>query len=267
MWIFQACSSELYSLLHLMESSLVFQLEIYGSIIFVSVLLGFIYGGMRLKKIKDCFAVHHYSNEPKNFHDTWKLYFEAPLLSANGICMWRIYCSPCLALGIYIFYDNEVLSFIILQWYIFLFVTDALDGEVARHKQNITSIGKALDPLADKILDLPILFILVIHSNNYYSISLVLFIILFDGIGQIIRGKSCDPSASWVGKVKTIFKVIVIYTFSLNRYDIDIETVNAVLLVITFVFTFWSFYGKLSHKMKYRSMRFLIRFTKSKIGA
>ena len=264
MFIITNFINEINALLELIKSNKLLHLEIYFSIINVSFILLLTFVGLKFKKIRECFVCHIYDDEPKTFCENWKTYFTAPLLSANGICMWRIYLSIPLGLTAIIFYHNPVISFVVFQIYVFLFTTDALDGAVARATQNVTGIGKVLDPLADKILDLLALFIVVFYSSNIYFIVLTLFIILFDIIGQLIRGKSKNPAASWVGKTKTVIKVITIYVISLNRYELDLDYIGGVFLTVTLVFTFWSFYGKLSPNMKSRSIDFLRRFVKAK---
>lgn len=257
---------ELGVLKGLIENNSLLHLEIFVSIINVSFVMIITFIGLRFTKIKECFSIHNYEDEPKTFCDNWKVFFSAPLLSANGICMWRIYLSIPLAIIAAIFYHNPIISFVVFQFYVFLFATDALDGAVARALNNVTGIGKVLDPLADKSLDLLALAIVCLYSGNLLMIFIALLIIILDIVGQSIRGKSKNPAASWVGKTKTVVKVITIYFISLNRYEVNIDYIGSILLVITLIFTFWSFYGKLSDRMKSRSIDFLVRFIRRKVS-
>jgi len=265
MTIFSSFNEEINSLLNLIQTNDVLHLELIISIVNVSIIFFITFIGLKFNKVKECFLIHNYEQEPKTFSDYWKTFFSAPILSANGICMWRIYLSIPLAIITILFYHDTIISFIVFQIYVFLFATDALDGAIARSLNNITDIGKILDPLADKILDLVILFIVSFYSNNIYFIVITIFIILFDITGQLIRGKSKNPAASWVGKTKTVIKVITIYVISLNRYEVDVNYIGGLLITLTLIFTFWSFYGKLSDKMKSRSIEFLVRFIRRKV--
>ena len=259
-------TNEYEQLLGLIQTHDVLHLEIFFSLISVIIVLLFTFIGLRFKKIQECFDKHNCTVEPKGFKNTWKVYFSSPLMSANGICMWRIYTSLPLAILMTIYYYNIVISFMIIQFYVFLFVTDALDGAVARKLGNITIIGKSLDPLADKVLVLPILAVVNYFAENSLFMTLTMFIIFFDSMGQLLRGKTKNPAASWVGKTKTIITMITIYIISLNRYDVNLDYIGGTLLMITLLFTFWSFYGKLSLRMKSKTWKFTRRFIKKKVA-
>lgn len=222
----------------------VVQLEILSSIIVVTFILYISYYGLKYKKIQDVFCVHN-PTKIKNKYDFVKNCIDAPLLSSNGIAMWRVYCSIPLAILTIIFYKNIVVSSILLQFYVFLFVTDALDGAVARKLNNTTDLGKVLDPFADKFLDLIILLIVCYYSYNSFFMIFAIKIVIFDILGQTIRSKTSNPAANKIGKIKTVFKVISIYIISLNRFDIFLDEIGATLLFISLVFTFLSFFMKI----------------------
>lgn len=257
---------EYTSLLDLIQTNSMLHLEIFLSFISVTIVFIVTFFALRYKKIQECFCKHECSIEPKGFKETWKIYFSSPLLSANGVCMWRIYASLPLVILLSVYYYDPIISFIVLIFYVFLFATDALDGAIARWLGNITSIGKALDPLADKILVLPVLIVVSYYSENSLFIILTIFIIFFDSIGQLLRGKTKNPAATWVGKAKTTITMITIYFISLNRYDVNLDYIGGTLLSISLVFTFWSFYGKLSPNMKSRSIKYITRFVRKKVA-
>lgn len=231
------------------------QMEFLSSLIVVSFILWIVYRGLRYKKIRECFAIHKYEKEPENAIERFKLYVDAPLLSGNGICMWRVYASIPLAIITVIFYKETVISSILLQFYVFLFVTDALDGAVARSLNNVTQIGKSLDPFADKFLDLIILGIVCLFSNNSFFVLVAFLICIIDIAGQNLRAKTSNPAANWVGKTKTVFKVITIYVVSLNRFDLYLDYIGGTLLVVSAIFTFASFYLKVKDRLHLRFWR------------
>jgi len=258
--------NECNTLLNLIKTHNILHLEIFFSLVNVSMVLILTFLGLKFNKIQECFDKHECNIEPKGFQKTWEIYFSAPLMSANGICMWRIYASIPLAISIAIFYQNQIVSFILIQFYVFLFATDALDGAVARELNNITTIGKSLDPLGDKILVLPILAIVSYYSDNILFLSLTMLIIFFDSLGQLLRGKTKNPAANWIGKIKTIITMISIYILSLNRYDVNLDYISGILLLITLYFTFWSFYRKLSLRMRSKTWKFTRKFIKKKVA-
>ena len=230
----------------------ILQMEFLSSLIVVIVILWIVYRGLRYRKIRECFAIHKYEIEPVNTIERFKLYIDAPLLSGIGICKSRVDLSIPLAIITVIFYKETVISSILLQFYVFLFVTDALDGAVARSLNNVTNLGKVLDPFADKFLDLIILAIVCLFANNNFFVFTAIFISMVDIAGQFMRSKTSNPAANWVGKTKTVFKVITIYVVSLNRFDLYLDYIGGILLVISAIFTFASFYLKLKDRLHLR---------------
>ncbi|MDD3794330.1 MAG: CDP-alcohol phosphatidyltransferase family protein [Candidatus Gracilibacteria bacterium] len=225
------------------------QIEFLISLIIVSGVLWIVYIGLHYEKIRECFTVHRYENEPQNFSERIKLYISAPLLSGNGICMWRVYASIPLAITTVIFYKEMVVNSLLLVVYVFLFTTDALDGAVARFLNNVTNLGKILDPFADKFLDLMPLCIVSMFSGNSFFVLVASLICIIDIAGQNLRAKTSNPAANRVGKTKTVFKIITIYIISLNRYEIYLDYIGGTLLIISLVFTFGSFWLKIKDRI------------------
>lgn len=253
--MFDKLEKEFQLLIYHLYENQVLQMEFLSSAIIVATVLYVVYFGLKKKKIRECFAVHKYEKEPENTIERFNLYFDAPLLSGNGIAMWRVYASIPLAIITVIFYKETVVSSILLQFYVFLFVTDALDGAVARSLNNVTNLGKVLDPFADKFLDLIILAIVCLFSNNSFFVLSAVFICMIDIVGQNLRAKTSNPAANWVGKTKTVFKVITIYVVSLNRFDLHLDYIGGTLLVISAVFTFTSFFLKIKDRLKFKSWK------------
>lgn len=247
--MFDKLEKEFLLLVYHLHENQILQMEFLSSLIVVITVLYVVYFGLKKKKIRECFAVHKYEKEPENTIERFKLYFEAPLLSGNGIAMWRVYASIPLAIITVIFYKETVVSSILLQFYVFLFVTDALDGAVARSLNNVTQIGKSLDPLADKFLDLIILGIVCLFSNNNFFILVAFLICIIDIAGQNLRAKTTNPAANWVGKTKTVFKVITIYVVSLNRFELYLDYIGGTLLIVSLIFTFGSFWLKVKDRI------------------
>ena len=60
------------------------------------------------------------------------------------------------------------ISFLLMDLvFIIASITDKLDGQIARSRNEITTFGKFLDPLADKILVISALVILVEYLENF----------------------------------------------------------------------------------------------------
>jgi len=98
----------------------------------------------------------------------------------------------------------------------FIFVlasaTDFFDGYIARTFDQITTLGKILDPLADKMLTLAgFLGLMILGSASPWAIFLILTRELFiTGLRVSAVAEGIDISASWMGKIKTVIQMIAI---------------------------------------------------------
>jgi len=98
----------------------------------------------------------------------------------------------------------------------FIFVvasaTDFFDGYIARTFNQVTTLGKILDPLADKMLTLAgFLGLMVIGSASPWAVFLILTRELFiTGLRVSAVAEGIDIAASWMGKVKTVAQMIAI---------------------------------------------------------
>jgi len=98
----------------------------------------------------------------------------------------------------------------------FIFVvasaTDFFDGYIARTFNQITTMGKILDPLADKMLTLAgFLGLMMLGSASPWAIFLILTRELFiTGLRVSAVSQGLDIAASWMGKVKTVAQMTAI---------------------------------------------------------
>ena len=84
-------------------------------------------------------------------------------------------------------------------------LTDYIDGEIARRKNQVTDFGKFLDPLADKLL---VISAMVIFCQWGRMPSWALMVVLarefaVTGLRLVAVGKGKVIAAGWSGKVKT----------------------------------------------------------------
>ncbi|MDX6686459.1 MAG: CDP-diacylglycerol---glycerol-3-phosphate 3-phosphatidyltransferase [Baekduia sp.] len=91
--------------------------------------------------------------------------------------------------------------------------TDALDGYLARARNSITSFGKLMDPIADKLLVIAALFALVSLGRLEAWIAMVIvareLAVTVTRMGATTQGVII-PAAGW-GKIKTIVQVMAIF--------------------------------------------------------
>lgn len=109
---------------------------------------------------------------------------------------------------------------------VFSFLTDVLDGFIARHFNQVSDLGKILDPVADKVMQITVLHlprILTIHA----LIWVVAFVLVKDaalGVGAVYMHKrGIVAQANWFGKVSCfvsfICSLILIIPFSTPLSD------------------------------------------------
>ncbi|WP_296823252.1 CDP-diacylglycerol--glycerol-3-phosphate 3-phosphatidyltransferase [Sulfurovum sp.] len=116
--------------------------------------------------------------------------------------------------------DISILSSIHYTWLdymaAFIFViasaTDFFDGYIARTFNQITTLGKILDPLADKMLTLAgFLGLMMLGRASEWAIFLIITRELFiTGLRVSAVSQGLDIAASWMGKVKTVMQMIAI---------------------------------------------------------
>jgi CDP-diacylglycerol--glycerol-3-phosphate 3-phosphatidyltransferase len=90
--------------------------------------------------------------------------------------------------------------------------TDLIDGALARTRDQVTSIGKILDPIADKAL---ILSVLLFMGINYFIVKVFIVIIIFESFANIFAFQKAKYliGANFFGKIKFVFQVTSVALF------------------------------------------------------
>ena len=92
-------------------------------------------------------------------------------------------------------------------------LTDGLDGYLARSRDAITTFGKLMDPIADKLLIVAALISLV--SLGRLAAWVAMVIIAREFAVTALRAVAVEQgvviSASWLGKAKTILQVAAVF--------------------------------------------------------
>jgi CDP-diacylglycerol--glycerol-3-phosphate 3-phosphatidyltransferase len=102
--------------------------------------------------------------------------------------------------------------------------TDILDGYIARKFNIETTLGKLLDPLADKLLVVSTM-VLLVETHRLNGVIAVILIVRDLGINAIRLAAHEDGihiASNWVGKVKTIFLDIGIAGLIVNGWILNI---------------------------------------------
>lgn len=103
-------------------------------------------------------------------------------------------------------------NLILLVLFVLASITDFFDGYIARKYNKITSFGKFVDPVADKLL-VNTLFIILAFSGFVPIIAVIIMIwrdIIVDAIRMMVAEKGKVMSAGYLGKVKTVLQMLTI---------------------------------------------------------
>lgn len=103
--------------------------------------------------------------------------------------------------------------------FIALAASDAVDGYVARSRNQVTTFGKFIDPLADKLLVMAALVALVDLDRLPSWIALVIIAreLVVSGLRMVAVAEGRVIAASNYGKVKTILQIAAIVGFLLKE--------------------------------------------------
>jgi CDP-diacylglycerol---glycerol-3-phosphate 3-phosphatidyltransferase len=82
-------------------------------------------------------------------------------------------------------------------------LTDGLDGYFARSRNSVTTFGKLMDPLADKLLIIGALVSLVSLDRLEAWVAMVI-------IAREVAERGLVIAASWLGKLKTVLQIAAV---------------------------------------------------------
>ncbi len=167
----------------------------------------------------------------------------------NKLTLFRIILVPVF---ICLLYMNMNISAMLV--FILASFTDFLDGHLARKNGLVTTFGKLMDPLADKILTISALVCFLELDVEFLTAWMVVLIIarelIVTGIRLIALSENKVIAASWWGKSKTVSQLVGIIAIMLDRiiplriFDISITAVLIAVMVILTVYSGYDYVKK-----------------------
>ena len=180
---------------------------------------------------------------------------------ANKLTIFRILLVPIMAIIPYLnlegnFYGLPYTYFWLELIFIVASITDKLDGQIARSRNEVTTFGKFLDPLADKILVLTAMVLLVELGKIPAWIPIIVlareFLISGYRLVAVEKGGKVIAASFW-GKLKTVTQMlaIILIIFDKNPFaecfkgtligaEMGLNVISTFLLLISVVATVFS---------------------------
>ena len=137
---------------------------------------------------------------------------------ANKLTIFRIILVPIMVIIPYLnlqgdFFGMPLMYFFMELIFIVASITDKLDGYIARSRNQVTTFGKFLDPLADKILVLTAMVLLVELDKIPAWIPVIVlareFLVSGYRLIAVEKGGKVIAASIW-GKLKTVTQMIAI---------------------------------------------------------
>lgn len=125
-------------------------------------------------------------------------------------------------------------------------LTDGLDGYIARSRDSITTFGKLMDPLADKLLITAALISLVSLGRLPAWVAMVIIAREFaiTGLRSIAAERGVVIAASWMGKVKTVLQIGAVFALIIvNPATLWVDVLVYVALAATVISGLDYFFG------------------------
>jgi|TARA_X000000368_G_C22651432_1_gene545427 CDP-diacylglycerol--glycerol-3-phosphate 3-phosphatidyltransferase len=147
---------------------------------------------------------------------------------ANIITSVRIILIPIMALLFFLHSDGP--KYYVTFVFIIAAISDYLDGYLARKMNQVSKLGKFLDPVADKLLVITSLLLILNENNNLIIFIPICIIVLREMIVSALRewvllesfSKPLDVNK--YGKFKTLFQMLSIGFLLFNGTVFTIST-------------------------------------------
>ena len=140
-----------------------------------------------------------------------------------------------------------------MYWYAFILffiasITDYFDGYLARKYNLVSQLGEILDPIADKILIVFLLFALSINLSSYYIGFVSALIITREiWVGALRdfnarQNKSDATKVTFLAKIKTTIQLFTISTYllGLGMDNMLVLLVADILLFLSLIITIYT---------------------------
>lgn len=182
---------------------------------------------------------------------------------ANKLTIFRMILVPIMVIIPFLGINSEILgiplTYIIIDMiFIIASITDKLDGYNARSRNQVTTFGKFLDPIADKILVLAAMIMLVEFGKLPAWIPIIVlareFIVSGYRLIAVEKGGKVVAASVW-GKLKTVTQMIAIilafldvnafgacFKGNLTGFALILNAIVTIMMIVQTIATIFSGY-------------------------
>lgn len=187
---------------------------------------------------------------------------------ANKLTIFRIILVPLMVIIPFLGIKGELLgipiTYLVIDLiFIIASITDKLDGYIARSRNQVTTFGKFLDPLADKILVLAAMTMLVEMDKLPAWIPIIVlareFVVSGYRLIAVEKGGKVIAASVW-GKLKTVTQMIAIilafidlnafgdcFSGELSGYALVLNIAVTIMMIVQTIATIFSGYDYLKN--------------------
>jgi CDP-diacylglycerol--glycerol-3-phosphate 3-phosphatidyltransferase len=164
------------------------------------------------------------------------------LTLANKITLFRIVIVPLIV--VFLYFPGRITCMLAMLGFILAALSDMVDGHIARRSNTVTSFGKFLDPLADKLLISSVLVML--SALGWVPAWVVIVIIcrelMVTGLRAIAADEGVVIAADKFGKMKTVLQMLALTPLLLHYpwFGFDPNPAGQFLLYMALILTVFS---------------------------
>lgn len=155
---------------------------------------------------------------------------------ANKITLFRFFMVPVFMVLMYVLPSTSPIPMIVFAT---AALSDAVDGYVARNYNMVTTLGKFMDPLVDKILVLAA-FVLMVEKGAIPGWIVVIVVareLIITGFRILAADNGITIAASSLGKIKTISQMLCIIMYFIFSMTGQLEIVYGILVYVMAIAT------------------------------
>ena len=157
----------------------------------------------------------------------------------NKLTIFRVILIPFFVVFLLLDPSNQTYRYIADAIFIIASLTDMLDGKIARKYNLVTNFGKFMDPLADKLL-VSAAMICLIATGQLAAWILIVIIsreFIISGFRLIASDNGIVIAASYWGKFKTVFQMLMIIVLIANIQMPFFTVLGTILIYVALVLT------------------------------